>query len=264
MAGPEHTDPSGIVIPFGKHRGSTVEELLVRDPAYVEWLLGQNWLAQRFAELHTALVTRGAGTDDTPEHNQLQVRFLDRMFCLAFLSASECLTSRLIEERDAKAEAYHRERLKRVEAVIATSTKELEQAGPSWMRDRHEHLLASAQTTRRDVVATLAQPHRHSFNLDVKFEQRGIDVVLQYGFSVLGTPYDVLGSPIGINGSPGIELKPSMGDDYPSVMRQMQRLHALILVIERYAGTVPLRDVRRMFLANDMRVVLLREIEAEL
>jgi hypothetical protein len=45
----ETRSPSAIVLPFGKHKGSTVAELLVRDPAYAEWIVGQGWVAERFA-----------------------------------------------------------------------------------------------------------------------------------------------------------------------------------------------------------------------
>lgn len=73
-------DPSAIVVPIGKYKGATVAELLVRDPAYVEWITSQGWFAQRFAEVHAAIISRGAGTDDTPEHNQLQARFMEPEF----------------------------------------------------------------------------------------------------------------------------------------------------------------------------------------
>jgi hypothetical protein len=42
MNGPkDQKDPSALVIPFGKHRGKTVAELLIRDPQYATWLTGQ-------------------------------------------------------------------------------------------------------------------------------------------------------------------------------------------------------------------------------
>jgi hypothetical protein len=41
------TDPSAVVIPFGKHKGRTVAELLATDPQYTGWLLGQAWVAER-------------------------------------------------------------------------------------------------------------------------------------------------------------------------------------------------------------------------
>ena len=106
------TDPSAIVIPFGKHKGKTVAELLATDPAYADWVTAQGWVAERFAELHAAILTRGAGTDDTPEHNAIQARFLDDAFRFALLritsgeeivaARAECLKYETYEPRDQK------------------------------------------------------------------------------------------------------------------------------------------------------------------
>jgi len=54
--------PSAIVIPFGKHKGAIVAELLEKDPAYAEWIIAQGWVAERFAVLHAAILSRGAGS----------------------------------------------------------------------------------------------------------------------------------------------------------------------------------------------------------
>jgi hypothetical protein len=39
------------VIPFGKHKGRSIEALLADDPGYVQWLLGQRWFRTKFAPL---------------------------------------------------------------------------------------------------------------------------------------------------------------------------------------------------------------------
>jgi hypothetical protein len=61
-----------------------------------------------------------------------------------------------------------------------------------------------------------------------------------------------------------IEIKPSLGDDFPTVMRQMERLRAWVLVIDRFAAVVPLETVRAMFKANGRKLITVREIEAEI
>ena len=81
-------DQSALVVPFGKHKGRTVAELLVHDPQYAQWIVNQGWVAERFAELHAAILTRGAATDDSPEHNAIQVRFLDQTFAVACVLAA--------------------------------------------------------------------------------------------------------------------------------------------------------------------------------
>jgi hypothetical protein len=83
-------------------------------------------------------------------------------------------------------------------------------------------------------------------NVRVEFEYRGIDVI--------------------INGCIGIELKPTLGDDYPAVMRKMNSRRITdknALVIGAYTGIgATLDQVRRMFAASGIRVLMVSEIEA--
>ena len=104
----EPKEPSAIIIPFGKHKGATVAELLAKDPAYADWITAQGWVAERFAELHAAILSRGAGTDDTPEHNAIQVRFLDPVFRAAFLTT---VADRWLPNAKREAEKWHLEKM---------------------------------------------------------------------------------------------------------------------------------------------------------
>jgi hypothetical protein len=192
------TESNAQIIPFGKYQGQTIGEVLVRDPQYADWLASQAWFAQRFAELHAAILSRGAASEDTPEHNAIQARFLDASFRIAFLG--------LVDWR------------------------------PKWRCDRP------------------VWPDK------VSFELHGIDVVLHASHDRPSRwltleqcgPY------------PTIEIKPSLGDDYPAVMRQMQRLSAKYLVVDQVSASLPLETIRAMFAANGQRLVTLAEIEAEL
>jgi uncharacterized protein (DUF3820 family) len=217
------TDPSAVVIPFGKHKGRTVAELLATDPAYVEWLTAQGWLAQRFAELHTALLTRGAGSDDTPQHNALQARFLDPTYRCAFLLAALGREALSAEREDT--------------------------------RKDHEYWGKEIKRLR----LTEQPPWRGTLRTEARFEQRGLDIELFWGFDAISIDKYSTTSRL------AIELKPSLGDDYPSVMRQMGRLAAGHLLVEQYTGAgVPLDQVRAMFAANRISLTLAREVDAEL
>jgi uncharacterized protein (DUF3820 family) len=75
----------GNVVPFGKYKGRLVEELLIDDPSYLEWLAGQAWFRDKYVTLHQVIINRGAEPEETPDHNALQVLFLEDDFCRAFL-----------------------------------------------------------------------------------------------------------------------------------------------------------------------------------
>jgi hypothetical protein len=232
------TDPSAIIIPFGKHKGKTVSELLAVDQPYADWMTAQGWVAERFAELHAAIVTRGAGSDDTPEHNALQARFLEPAFLLAFLAivrpqAAGNDLQKYIEER---------------------------RSGLQWLIDRWDH---QNDRARNEALLARATPESHSMATKVEFEYKGVDVFLQWAFHHQDRPagfdYDRAA------GRVAIELKPTIGDDYPTVMRQMHRLGAKVLVIGQYTGRgVSEPQLRQMFNASGFDVVFVQEIEERL
>src|SRR4051812_30049904 len=62
------------VIPFGKYKGQAAE-VLRSDPAYVQWLSGQDWFRDRYAIIHTLIIHNFGEPSETPEHNALQVKF---------------------------------------------------------------------------------------------------------------------------------------------------------------------------------------------
>lgn len=67
------------VVPFGKYKGQPMEQLAA-DPEYCEWLSGQSWFIEKYAHIHTLIINNFGDPSETPEHNRLQLRFLDETF----------------------------------------------------------------------------------------------------------------------------------------------------------------------------------------
>jgi hypothetical protein len=69
------------IVPFGKYRGQPVE-VLISDRAYSEWLMAQPWFRTRFVALFQLLMNPSAGNrlEETPEHNRLQMLWLDPVY----------------------------------------------------------------------------------------------------------------------------------------------------------------------------------------
>jgi hypothetical protein len=62
-----------------------------------------------------------------------------------------------------------------------------------------------------------------------------------------------------------VEIKPRVGDDFPSVLRQMRVNRADVLLIDQFdAAGATLEQVRKMFATSGYRIVMLAEIEARL
>jgi len=241
------TDPSALIIPFGKHKGATVAELLARDPAYADWVAAQAWVADRFAELHAAILSRGAGLDDSPEHNALQARFLEPAFRLAVVRLVVPAEQLIKDQKEAKEQA-----IRWRESEIAVAERRIADY-QSWNRnavgadERKAELRSGIIKLAGEIDG--ARRVEPPLVTEARFEENGIDVILPWGFVA---PTYLL----------KIELKPSMGDDYPTVMRQMKRLGAWLLVVEQYTGRgVSETQMRGIFTASRLTVLFTQEIE---
>lgn len=172
------------IVPFGKYKNQPIE-VLAQDKSYCEWLAGQGWVAQRYPDIHTVIINNFAEPAETPEHNALQLRFLDEGLRL---KVAMCL----MLFRQPMQHAY--------------------------LKDRFSPFLAG-----------ISQP---------MFEQHGIDVQWQVlywyptratrafshiyrGLIQEGTPYWTQNQFI-----VAVECKPSLGDDYPAVLRFLHGLPA--------------------------------------
>lgn len=67
------------IIPFGKYRGQPIE-VLQQDEQYLSWLRNQDWFVRDYQSINTVIINNFKEPDETPEHNQLQVLFLDDVF----------------------------------------------------------------------------------------------------------------------------------------------------------------------------------------
>lgn len=202
-------EPENGLVPFGKYKGQPVQALL-DDHGYLQWLLAQAWFMQRYEQLYTLVLNRGVMPDETPEHNALQLRFLDDGLCL--------------------------------------------QACRAWR-------------ARGD-----AQPASHAVLYDVPqaiFEQQGIDVSLTYRIAVwvdrssmrhIHTHEETFWTWIKGMDRVTLELKPSLGDDYPAVLRKMLGGSGMMLVYERWQSQMPVAQVKQLFARSNRLLISLEEL----
>jgi uncharacterized protein (DUF3820 family) len=73
------------VVPFGKYKGKLLSRML-ENRQYCRWLLEQGWFKEQYGDIYNAVVAEiEQAPKDTPEHNQLQIRFLDDAFVKSFI-----------------------------------------------------------------------------------------------------------------------------------------------------------------------------------
>lgn len=271
--------PGAVVFTFGKYKGMTLAEALSRDQGYCDWLTQQSWFSARFSELHSAILARGAGADDSPEHNLIQARFLMPTFRAAFLLVAGGYSEPEVVDW------LRRYTIGEIEIII----EELE----VFIRNSTDIYPVSntiqAKTARLalDILRRELEDPACSirFESTVEFEKFGVDALISgwFEFQTNSGPEcktmtsRIFGKYIGTSmglGSYNVEIKPSMGDDFPAVMRQVSRLNdnprlgrfsespKPVVLVGRFAMSVLSENqVREMFKRSSIKIVTIDEVE---
>lgn len=229
-------DPPNI-IPFGKHKGKTVEEIRIAEPGYLDWLEGQPWFRDKFVVLHQTIINRGAEPEETPDHNALQVLFLEDAFCLKVVAVlgynPENGFNKWKQEAIDKLKrgaVDDQKRVEEYEATIASYFERVAKGGKSdysWEKS-YQRMLEDKQRTRDQTKLEITKKQSEVYVGRIEnraFEAQGWDVVFEASFAGRFT----------------IEIKPSVGDDYPAILRQINALRHRnygnpVLFLERYIG----------------------------
>lgn len=220
------------IVPFGKYRGQPVE-VLAADKSYCDWLLAQDWFRVRYAAVHTLIVNNFAEPSCTPEHNELQAKFLDRALCYKLALAQHDL-SIVVDQR------------------VAEMRRRL---SPSW----HSELL------QKFNELLLSYPGAVFYVSKPQFEHYGADVHYYYTITLNAIKANIKEWPESVDlnyyKELSVQLKPSLGDDYPAVIRAMRTAKCNCLVYGSYCGVgATIEQVRTMF--SDVWIGSLAEVEA--
>jgi hypothetical protein len=209
---------TGEIVPFGKYRGQPVE-MLAADTDYCEWLIAQPWFKARYLNVYNTVINYGAEPQDSPEHNQMQARFLDDDWCLA-------LADRLKPKRpDRPGEVLNRA---------------FEQGGWDVAFDVY------------GPAGRLVPDKDSPYSWRQRWER---------------CPHDAdcreCELPRWPTVSVHVECKPDLGDDYPAVLRQVQRYMssehftgtACVLVRRHAFEAVTWDQVQKIFAASDIKLI---------
>ncbi len=193
------------LLPFGKYKGKPIE-ILLSDKEYTSWLLQQSWFRDKHLNIYSIVVNNFQEPTETPEHNSMQGYFLDDLFCLEFYK--KVFPTEITEE-----------------AEICYKTK----------------------IDYFDVIVTLEGNTKERIVWNKKFEEKGIDVsytivtkFLRIKSAVDKYDESNFKSKIKHKGYIGkllrIEIKPTVSDDYPTILRQMLAANSNCLFLRDYSG----------------------------
>jgi len=273
-----------LIIPFGKYNGQPVE-VLQADPKYCQWLCTQDWFRERYSQINTLIINNFTKPEDTPEHNALQALFLNDKIVHRLIVLIEKPDSQLLRR-------FYEEQYKNCIINLAKQKKYVSEIGcdDKWLLvpcirdgrsqqnyyyfDDSVRLQNSWNNPETSVTcgccryATETDPENmpgEPYYTGVEFEVHGWDVCITGG---------VIGACTGVCCSSSfdyfIEVKPCLGDDYPSILRQMKANdkktydRKCILVYKDFTATgATLEQVKAIFHNSGYIVLSFEELEAE-
>ncbi len=237
-----------LIVPFGKYKGKPVE-ILLQDQSYVNWFSGNDDLKQKYKDIYTVIINNfHPQAIDTPEHNQMQIRFMSEAHSLklAFLASNKKLF-----QYDNKHFCIH---------------------APKFIDDLKAKKIETSEFLQQ-FKSNKGIKLLHLTKIDFETIEEGLDVKydVSYGYG------NILSQPGYLSYRAGdlfdkfwdnkmylsirVELKPSIGDDFPSVLRQMKASKANILLIREYTGAgVTFDDFVKFFASQGMKVFTEQEI----
>lgn len=241
------------IIPFGKHKGKPIE-VLASDKEYSDWLVAQSWFREKHINLYNIVINNFREPVDTPEHNKIQIKFLKEEYRLKL---AYLLNPSLFEENSKKiTNAIH--------SILNSSGQQ-----------RNEYFLkALAFPSKGDEYGLYT---RQLLRLSKPvFERVDVSFSISYGLNFFyGNEYGTFSQfrHKSIN-SCLIEIKPTVSDDFPAVLRQMkasmpvkrnedmQRQNLYALLIGNYTGTsATLDEFVEYFDTQGYKVVFENELD---
>jgi hypothetical protein len=246
------------LVPFGKYKGQPIE-VLAQDASYCDWLTSQNWFREKFKSFYQIIINNFGEPNETPEHNLLQTRFLDDTFCFAI---GKLCKWKLMNK---KACIRNMDKAIRITKNLPThndyeGTKNIEKLNE--LIEMKEYMTESIIEWEGKELMD-GEPF---FKIGKTFEQDGWDVVIKTDDSLCRKDC-IAWKDCDINSwKIAIEIKPSLGDDYPAILRQMKaaRIHPYFqcLVYDKFSATgATLEQVKSIFVSADFLVFSMNEID---
>ena len=271
-----------MLMPLGKYKGREISEIATTDPEYLKWLTAQSWFEQRYSHLFQTIITNNYYNEpaETPDHNAMQVRFLDAKYLTGFIKTiktKEDWQSLFCYYRRAAAHKQIEE-IRHCRELVQKGIEHLGSDDPLEFLKTHEQhhylhgqatsLLSSMLAEERAIKAFQSIRAGHPSFTQVQFEVDGWDVVFGYGRRNKRDKH------VKVSDRFLIECKPTLGDDYPAVLRQMVKQEArfahgdhywsqdqhLICVVGEYTGRgATWEQVQQIFASKNFKLILERD-----
>ena len=208
-----------LIVPFGKYKGQQIDSLLndSKFRSYCEWAINQQNIRENYPDFYQIVVNfYFPPNDNTPEHNALQNRLLDYKYCLAIgklcnwklMSKKSCILNLGKEVRITKELPYRNE----------------------YERDKINDKLENLKYFM-DLIDCIIEVDGveildgKPFFKMAKSVEDGWDIIIKTDDSYCKLEECAALNNCSINNRKiAIEIKTSLGDDYPKILRQMKSI----------------------------------------
>lgn len=247
------------IVPFGKYKGQPIE-VLSNDRQYCEWLMSQGNFLDRYSGIKTLIINNFKEPEDTPEHNKIQALFIKDSFCIAVLKSIGYSIEKISASVHFKND-LHQDVFERYPDDIKNNLKEALKLCDELKAFDIKVSQVKFETEGADVfvrISLLPQDYYQEIykKLD-KVYYRNKSETIRCDFTELIWNRFHFNIP-----DLRIEIKPMIGDDYPSVMRQMKANKCNVLFYSSYSGSgISEADMRKIFSMSNIYTSKLSELE---
>lgn len=207
------------IIEFGKYKGQPIQ-VLANDQEYTSWLASQPWLKDRYPVVYNVIINNFSDPEETPEHNRLQAKFLDKEFVDAIGRQLSPL-------------------------VIAKANKK------GFRRNEGYNYHFAISPTRNIAYQKTASVKFEVDAIDVMFE---VSATYEYDVAKTESSSGVVLETSTVKDYESIlfrtELKPIVGDDYPAILREMVHKRCNLLIYENFSSQAINEDQLKKFFAT--------------
>jgi len=245
------------IMPLGKYEGQPIH-VLANDPSYKDWLISQAWFREKYNNHYTIIINNFGAPSKTPEHNEMQTRFLSDDYCyaVAYLCKWRLMSKKKCLMNLGQAVRKIKEQINNYQSNFSIYQDKLEA-----IKDMQE--IVETSIIEENGIAYLdGEPY---YRIDRKTEENYWDIIIKTNDSFCKNECDIWNECSIKKNQIGLELKPSVGDDYPTILmkikqQKFQPFYRCLIYKNFSASGATLEEFKKTFNNEDIFVFSMSEV----
>lgn len=201
------------IIPFGKHKDKPITELMC-DTEYLKWLSLQPWFKEKYPTIYNITINQTINNTQskTPDHNKIQNMFLEENFCISILDIlykndiinDFIILYKLVSDDDNK------------DIIMEIANKYIKKVDAEFEYKYNWDVVLFPQINFKSIILPIDRKIISSELKTINLYKGNEEGITECKYKK-ELEYRIC-----------IEIKPILGDDYPSVLRKMKMQRELM------------------------------------